>query len=104
MWTKITRKKYGRDGLRYASDTTDEEWAVIEPLLPLPAKRRGRPRTTLLRSVVNALFFMAQSGCQWRMLPKDFPPYTVFLSVAQQRPVAPDQPRAGDAGARARRP
>jgi putative transposase len=76
MWTKITRPKYARDGLRYASDTTDEEWAVIEPLLPLPAKGRGRPRTTLLRSVVNALFFMAQSGCQWRMLPKDFPPYT----------------------------
>ena len=76
MWTKITRPKYARDGLRYSSDTTDEEWALIEPLLPLPAKGRGRPRTTPLRSVVNALFFMAQSGCQWRMLPKDFPPYT----------------------------
>ena len=76
MWSKITRKKYGRDGLRYASDTTDEEWLLIEPLLPPPAKGRGRPRTTALRSVVNALFFMAQSGCQWRMLPKDFPPYT----------------------------
>src|SRR5208282_2034888 len=76
MWTKITRKKYGREGLRYASDTTDEEWAVIEPLLPLRRKGRGRPRTTELRSVVNAVFFMAQSGCQWRMLPKDFPPYT----------------------------
>lgn len=76
MWTEITRPKYARDGLRYASDTTDGEWAVIEPLLPLPAKGRGRPRTTLLRSVVNALLFMAQSGCQWRMLPKDFPPYT----------------------------
>jgi transposase len=76
MWTEITRLKYAREGLRYASDTTDEEWGLIEPLLPLPAKGRGRPRTTDLRSVVNALFFMAQSGCQWRMLPKDFPPYT----------------------------
>ncbi len=75
MWTEITRKKYGREGLRYASDTTDEEWAVIEPLLP-PANEVGRPRTTSLRSVVDALFFIAQSGCQWRMLPKDFPPYT----------------------------
>jgi transposase len=75
MWTKITRKKYGREGLRYASDTTDEEWAVIEPLLP-PPNKRGRRRTTQLRGVVDALFFMAQSGCQWRMLPKDFPPYT----------------------------
>ena len=64
MWTKITRKKYGREKLRYASDTTDEEWALIEPLLPLPAKGRGRPRTTDLRSVVDALFYIAQSGCR----------------------------------------
>lgn len=76
MWTEITRPKYAREGLRYASDTTDEEWALIAPLLPSPAKGRGRPRTTQLRSVVDALFFIAQSGCQWRMLPKDFPPYT----------------------------
>jgi transposase len=76
MWTEITRPKYGREGLRYASDTTDAEWAVIMPLLPEPATGRGRPRTTDLRSVVNALFYMAQSGCQWRMLPKEFPPYT----------------------------
>jgi transposase len=76
MWTEITRKQYERAGLRYASDTRDEEWSVIEPLLPRPAKGRGRPRTTHLRSVVDALFYMAQSGCQWRMLPKSFPPYT----------------------------
>jgi len=75
MWTEITRLKYGREKLRYASDTTDEEWSVIEPLLP-PVNELGRPRTTVLRSIVDALFFMAQSGCQWRMLPKDFPPYT----------------------------
>lgn len=76
MWTEITRAKYGREGLRYASDTTDDEWAVIVRLLPEPANGRGRPRTTDLRLVVNALFYMAQSGCQWRMLPKEFPPYT----------------------------
>jgi putative transposase len=70
MWIEIIRQKYGREGLRYASDTTDEEWAVIEPLLPPARKGRGRPRTTQLRSVVNALYYMAQSGCQWRMLPK----------------------------------
>ena len=46
MWTEITRPKYGREGLRYASDTTDAEWAVIMPLLPEPATGRGRPRTT----------------------------------------------------------
>lgn len=74
-WTEITRLKYRRDGLRYASDTTDEEWALIDPLLPPPG-RRGRPRQTSLRSIVNAIFYIAQSCCQWRMLPKDFPPFT----------------------------
>jgi transposase len=74
-WTEITRPKYRRDGLRYASDTTDEEWALLEPRLPA-VHRRGRPRETPLRSVVNAIFYIAQSCCQWRMLPKDFPPFT----------------------------
>jgi transposase len=75
MWDEITQRKYRREGLRYASDTTDEEWAIIEPFMPAAAER-GRPRTTILRAVVDALFYIAQTGCQWRMLPKDFPPYT----------------------------
>ena len=75
MWTEITREQYRRDGLRYASDTTDAEWQLIEPMLPPPAKR-GRPRTTVLRAVVEAIFYLARSGCPWRLLPKDFPPYT----------------------------
>jgi transposase len=74
-WTEITRPQYQRDGLRYASDTTDAEWAVIEPHLP-PATARGRKRTTSLREVVNAIFYIAQTGCQWRMLPKNLPPYS----------------------------
>ena len=74
-WTEITRPKYRRDGLRYASDTTDEEWALIGPLLPPPCER-GRPRETAMRDVVNAIFYIAQSGCHWRMLPKEFPPFT----------------------------
>ena len=73
-WTEITRPKYRRDGLRYASDTTEEEWAIIAPHLP-EKFRRGRPRTTDLRAVVNAVFYIAQTGCQWRLLPKDFPPW-----------------------------
>jgi transposase len=76
-WTEITRPKYQRDGLRYASDTGDAERAVIEPHLPPPA-RRGRTRETNLRDVVDAIFYIAQSGCQWRLLPKDFPPYTTM--------------------------
>ena len=74
-WTEILRRKYQRDGVRYASDTTDEEWAVIAPQMPPPA-RCGRTRTTVLREVVNAIFYIAQTGCQWRMLPNDFPPFT----------------------------
>jgi len=74
-WTEITRAQYQRDGLRYASDTTDAEWAVIAPHLPPPA-RCGRKRKTCLRATINAIFYIAQSGCQWRMLPKEFPPFT----------------------------
>jgi transposase len=73
MWTEITRAKYRREGLRYSSDMTDAEWAVLAGELP-GASRLGRPRTTDLRSVLNALLYMAASGCQWRLLPKDFPP------------------------------
>ncbi len=73
MWTETTRPKYERSDLRYASDLTDAEWDVIEPLLP-PRKQLGRPRTTEMREVVNAILYMARSGCQWRMLPKEFPP------------------------------
>lgn len=72
-WTEITRPKYRRDGLKYASDTTDEEWALIAPLMP-QTRRLGQPRGTALRAVVDALFNVLSSGCQWRMLPKDFPP------------------------------
>ena len=73
MWTEITRPKYERDLLRYASDLTDGEWKVLEPLLPR-AKALGRPRTTALCEVVNAILYLLRSGCPWRMLPRDFPP------------------------------
>ena len=76
VWTEITRPQYRRDGLRYANDTTDAEWALIAPHLPPPPRRRRRPRSTEPRAVVDAIFYLAQSGCQWRMLPKDFPPYS----------------------------
>src|SRR3981189_2672350 len=75
MWTKITRLKYERDGERYASDLGEAEWALIEPHRP-GVKRLGRPRETELRSVLDAILYIARTGCQWRMLPKDFPPFT----------------------------
>src|SRR6266403_2198708 len=75
MWTEITRRKYQRKGQRYASDVTNAEWALIEPQMPA-AKRLGRPRETELRAVLDAILYIARTGCQWRMLPKDFPPFT----------------------------
>jgi len=72
-WTETTRRHYVRGGPGYASDTSDAEWGLIAPFMPKP-KRLGRKRTTELRRVVDAIFFIASSGCQWRMLPKDFPP------------------------------
>jgi transposase len=74
-WTEITRPRYLREGLRYASDLKDAEWAIIEPLMPAPSAI-GRPRTTELRLVMDAILYMAATGCQWRQLPKDFPPYS----------------------------
>ena len=75
MWTKITRPKYERAGQRYASDLTDAEWALIEPHMPA-VKRLGRPRATDLRAVLDGILYIARTGCQWRLLPKDFPPFT----------------------------
>ena len=72
-WNDTARDQHNRDHLRYPSDLTDREWALIAPMLPA-AKPGGRPRSTNLRDVVDAIQYIAVSGCQWRMLPKDFPP------------------------------
>lgn len=78
MWTTENRACYQRDHLRYPSDVTDEEWQLVEPLLP-PAKPGGRKRTVDMREVLNAVMYILSSGCQWRALPKDLPPRsTVF--------------------------
>lgn len=71
-WTEITRAQYRRRGLDYAS-LNDEEWGLLEPLLP-PARAGGRPRRSDLRRVVNAILYILMTGCQWRALPKSFPP------------------------------
>ncbi len=63
---------------RYPTDLSNEEWGLIEPYLPTP-KRRGRPRLHSPREILNAVFYVLKSGCQWRMLPREFPPWkTVF--------------------------
>jgi putative transposase len=58
---------------RYPSDLTDAQWQEIEPLIP-PAKPGGRPRETDMREVLNAINYLLRTGCQWRFLPRDFPP------------------------------
>ena len=73
MWTTENRPRYNRDRLRYPSDLTDEEWALVEPLIA-PAKRGGRRRTVVVREVVNGVMYVLSTGCQWRYLPKDLPP------------------------------
>jgi len=73
MWTNENRSLYDRAKLRYPSDLTDEEWALIEPLIP-PAKRGGGKRSVNLREVVNGLMYVLSTGCQWRAIPKDLPP------------------------------
>jgi transposase len=78
VWTPDTRPDYARRTDGYASSVTDGEWEILEPLMP-PRKKRGRPRRTALRAVIDAIFYLLQSGCQWDMLPKGFPPWqTVY--------------------------
>lgn len=78
-WTETTRIKYLRSGLRFASDLNDAEWALIARKMP-PRRRRGRPREVDLREVVRAIFYMVSTGCQWRALPGEFPPYSTVQS------------------------
>src|SRR5258708_38460036 len=73
MWTATTRAQHMRDGLRFASDVTDAEWAVLEPLLP-PISPVGRRPVWPLRELVNAIFYVLRGGIPWRMLPPCFPP------------------------------
>ena len=78
MWTRENRDLYERKGARYPSDLRDQEWTLIEPLIP-PAKRGGRKRAIEVRevdvrAVMNGVLYVLETGCQWRALPKDLPP------------------------------
>ncbi len=73
MWTNENRGLYDRSKLRYPSDLTDDEWALISPMIP-PAKRGGNKRTVDEREVANGLMYLLSTGCQWGALPKDLPP------------------------------
>jgi transposase len=67
------RARYDRSRLRYPSDVTDAERALVGSLIP-PAKRGGGKRTVEMRAVVNGLMYVLSTGCQWRAIPKDLPP------------------------------
>jgi putative transposase len=69
----------------YPTDLTDSEWLYLNSLLPTP-KTGGRPRIHSLRAVLDAIFYVLRSGCPWRLLPRDFPPWkTVYHYFRQWR-------------------
>ncbi len=83
----ITEEKGKRGGKMkrrsYPSDLTEEEWAILEPLIP-PAKPGGHPRTTDMREVINAILYLDRTGAQWRALPHEFPPWSTVWSYFRQ--------------------
>src|SRR5258708_32401829 len=78
MWTSKNRGRYDRSKLRYPSDLTDEEWELVEPLIP-PGKTGGGKRRVIMREVVNGLMYILSTGCQWRAIPKDLPPRSTLF-------------------------
>lgn len=76
MWTAENRGRYDRSKLRYPSDLTNEEWALVEPLIP-PGK--GSMRRVNVREVVNGIMYILSTGCQWRAVPKDLPPRSTLF-------------------------
>ncbi len=73
MWTSRNRARYDRSKLRYPSDLSDDEWALVAPLIPA-GKPCGGKRTVIMREVMNGLMHVLSTGCQWRAIPKDLPP------------------------------
>ena len=90
-WNETTKTKYTRPRDRFESDLTDEEWNLVKPCLPPPAKR-GRPRKTDLREVADAIQFVLATGCQWRAIPLCFPKATTvqyyLLLLSENSPKA----------------
>jgi hypothetical protein len=69
MWTAKNRGRYDRSKLRYPSDLSDDEWALVEPLIP-PARRGGNKRHVDVREVMNGIMYILSTGCQWRAIRK----------------------------------
>src|SRR5258707_5640321 len=73
MWTTKNRGRYDRSHLRYPSDLTDDEWALVGAFIR-PAKRGGNRRHVDVREVMNGIMYVLSTGCQWRAIPKKLPP------------------------------
>ena len=73
MWKPEHRLTAERRNLRYPSDLSDAEWVLVAPMIP-PARRGGRRRSVDVREVLNAIFYVLSTGCQWKAMPKDLPP------------------------------
>jgi transposase len=82
MWSKENRTRYERRGLVYPSDLSEAEWQVVSPLIP-PARHGGRRRSVDVRSVLNGILYVLETGCQWGHLPKDLPPRSTCHSYMQ---------------------
>ena len=95
MWTDENRGRYDRSKLRYPSDLTDEEWALMGPLIP-PAKRGGNKRTVNQRHVVDGVMHILSTGCQWAALPKDPPPRSTVNDYLRRRRTFQRNREAGD--------
>jgi transposase len=78
MWKPEHRQAAKCRNGRYPSDLTDAEWALVEPLIP-PAKRGGRPREVDLRAVLDGIFYVLSTGCQWNAVPSDLPPKSTIF-------------------------
>ena len=78
MWKPEHRLVADRSGLRYPSDLTDTEWAIVEPMIPA-ARHGGRKRSVSVREVLNGIFYILWTGCQWKALPKDLPPKCTII-------------------------
>jgi putative transposase len=85
MWTPTTRQQHSRPATRYQTDLTDAEWHVIAPHLPTPCAT-GRPREWPMREIINGIFYVTRTGCPWRLVPSDLPPWgTIYRWFAAWR-------------------
>jgi transposase len=85
MWTPTTRQQHSRPATRYQTDLTDAEWHVIAPHLPTPCAT-GRPCEWPMREIINGIFYVTRTGCPWRLVPSDLPPWgTIYRWFAAWR-------------------